>query len=80
MFIYKITVLPLNQCYIGFDTKEVYKQSRWKTHLKESKVNTKGKLHKAINLYGKEHCLYEVLEKDFSFSQILIHLMNIRLI
>lgn len=65
MFIYKITVIPLNQCYIGFDTKEVYKHSRWKTHIKESKINPKGKLHKAINVYGEQNCRYEILEKDF---------------
>jgi hypothetical protein len=66
MFIYKITVLPLNQVYIGLDTKPEYKKSRWKTHCKESIVDPKGKLHIAINKYGKENCLYEILENGFT--------------
>ena len=36
MYIYKITVVPLNQCYIGFDTKPSYKLNRWKTHCQNS--------------------------------------------
>jgi len=73
MFIYKITVVPLNQIYIGLDTKPEYKKSRWKTHCKESIADPKGKLHIAINKYGKENCVYEVLENGFtSTSQLAL--------
>jgi hypothetical protein len=66
MFIYKITVLPINQVYIGFDTKHEYKKSRWKTHCRESLRNPKGKLHLAINEYGPENCRYEVIARGFT--------------
>jgi hypothetical protein len=66
MFIYRITVLPLNQCYIGLDTGPEYKESRWRAHCKESINNPKGKLHKAINQFGPENCVYEVIERGFT--------------
>jgi hypothetical protein len=63
MFIYKITVLPIQQVYIGLDTKEPYKESRWKTHKRESK-DGKGKtaLHKSMYAHGIENCLYEIID------------------
>lgn len=73
MFIYKITVLPINQCYIGLDTKPEYKKSRWKTHIKESKTDPRGKFHIALHQYGSEKCVYEVLDRDFiSVSQLAL--------
>jgi hypothetical protein len=73
MFIYKITVLPINQIYIGLDTKPEYKKSRWKTHCKESINEPKGKLHRAINKYGQENCKYEVIERGFdTISQLAL--------
>lgn len=73
MFIYKITVVPLNQVYIGLDTKPEYKKARWKTHRKESITNPKGKFHSAIHQYGVENCLYEVIESGFtSISQLAL--------
>lgn len=65
MFIYKITVVPLNKVYIGLDTKPEYKMARWKIHCKESSFNPKSKLHSAMFQYGKENCIYEVIERDF---------------
>lgn len=73
MFIYKITVIPLNQVYIGLDTKPEYKMARWKTHCKESINNPKGKFHQAIHQYGSENCLYEVIDRGFtSISQLAL--------
>jgi hypothetical protein len=73
MFIYKVTVTPLNQVYIGLDTKPEYKKARWKTHLKESITNPKGKFHIAIHQYGSENCIYEVLENGFTtISQLAL--------
>lgn len=66
MFIYKVTIIPLNQVYIGLDTKPEYKKARWKTHIKESITNPKGKFHIAINQYGVENCIYEVIENGFN--------------
>ena len=67
MFIYKITVVPLNQCYIGLDTKPSYKQSRWKEHCRAAfKGIRKRKIHDAMRLYGIENCIYEVIEDNFT--------------
>jgi len=73
MFIYKVTVVPLNQVYIGLDTKPEYKKSRWKTHLRESIKDPKGKFHLAINQFSPENCVYEVIESGFaSVSQLAL--------
>jgi len=73
MFIYKIAVSPINQVYIGLDTKPEYKKSRWKVHCKASTNNPKGKLHNAIYLYGAENCIYEVIERGFAtISQLAL--------
>jgi len=66
MFIYKITVTPINKVYIGLDTNPEYKQGRWKTHRAESKNNPRNTLHKAMNKYGAENCTYEVIDRDFT--------------
>lgn len=66
MFIYKITVIPINKVYIGLDTKPSYKLSRWKTHCNESRKNCKTKLHAAIKEHGIENCKVEVVEDNFS--------------
>jgi hypothetical protein len=73
MFIYKVTIIPLNQVYIGLDTKPEYKMSRWKTHLKNSITNPKGKFHQAIHKYGSKNCVYEVIDSGFtSISQLAL--------
>jgi hypothetical protein len=66
MFIYKITVLPLNKSYIGLDTSASYKQARWKSHCRDSVHNPKGKLHQAMHQYGINNCNYEIIEDNFS--------------
>lgn len=67
MFIYKITVIPLNQVYIGLDTKPVYKQARWKEHCRAAfKGQKKRKIHDAMREYGIEQCLYEVIDSNFN--------------
>jgi hypothetical protein len=66
MFIYKITVIPLNQVYIGLDTKPSYKLSRWNKHQKESISRCKTKLHKAISVHGIENCTIEILQDGFN--------------
>jgi len=65
MFIYKITVVPVNKIYIGLDTKPSYKLSRWKHHCIESKTRCQTDLHKTMNLYGIESCNIEILEDNF---------------
>lgn len=66
MFIYKITVIPLNQVYIGMDTELEYKKSRWKDHCRESKKETNRKIHLAMKEHGIENCTYEVIERGFT--------------
>lgn len=73
MYIYKITVTPLNQCYIGFDTKPSYKLSRWKAHCLLSLKLGNTKLYQAMNRYGVENCLIEVIEDNFeSISKLAL--------
>jgi len=73
MYIYKITVVPLNQCYIGFDTKPSYKLSRWKTHCQNSMICTNTKLYCAMDKYGIENCLVEIVEDNFdSISKLAL--------
>jgi hypothetical protein len=66
MFIYKITILPINKVYIGLDTKPEYKKNRWKEHCRESIKNPRGKLHENMNLYGIDNCQYEVIQNGFN--------------
>jgi len=66
MYIYKITVLPLDQCYIGFDTAPSYKLKRWKTHCKNACKNPNTKLYKAISNYGIKNCKIEIVEDSFT--------------
>lgn len=66
MFIYKITVIPLNQVYIGMDTEPLYKKARWKDHCRESKKITKRKVHLAMQTYGIDQCSYEIVEDGFT--------------
>ena len=65
MFIYKITVIPINQVYIGLDTNPSYKLSRWNKHQKEANSRCKTKLHSAMKQYGIENCTIEVIEDNF---------------
>jgi group I intron endonuclease len=73
MYIYKITVLPLNQCYIGFDTAPSYKLKRWKAHCKNAYTNPNTRLYKAISDHGIENCSIEILEDNFtSFTSLAL--------
>lgn len=65
MFIYKITVIPLNQVYIGFDTGPSYKLKRWKTHCQNSIKNPNTKLYRAMAEYGIDNCRIEIVEDNF---------------
>lgn len=77
MFIYKITVIPLNQVYIGMDTGPVYKKSRWRAHQRESIKNPKTKLHIAMNTYGIDNCIIEVIQDGFlSIANLAIAEIN----
>jgi len=67
MFIYKITVIPLNQVYIGLDTGPSYKLSRWKIHQELAKnPEPKTKLYKAMSKFSKEDTIVEILEDGFT--------------
>jgi hypothetical protein len=80
MFIYKITVLPENKVYIGFDTHAEHKKGRWKQHCKQAfQEEPRYKLHKAMRSAGLENCIYEVIEKGFS-SLIALALAEIKYI
>ena len=77
MFIYKITVIPINQIYIGFDTAPSYKLKRWKTHCKNALKNPNTKLYKAMSMYGVENCTVEIIEDNFiSVSSLALAEIN----
>jgi hypothetical protein len=66
MFIYKITIIPTSQVYIGLDTNPEYKKCRWKAHCRDANINSKRKIHRAMAQYGIENCSYEILESGFT--------------
>jgi len=68
MFIYKITVIPTNKCYIGFDTAPSYKLARWKVHCRNAKASTNNytKLYIAMSDAGIENCKVEIVEDTFT--------------
>ena len=66
MFIYKITVIPLNQVYIGLDTKPSYKLSRWKIHQQLAEKNPKTKLHKAMSIVTANDYRIDIIEEGFT--------------
>ena len=63
MYIYKITVLPINQSYIGLDTKPSYKMSRWKGHQRDH-VLGRTKLHRAMLEHGLDQCKVEIVHDN----------------
>ena len=65
MFIYKITILSLNQVYIGLDTKPSYKLARWKEHCRNANRGHLSKLYDAMREHGIENCLVEIEEDNF---------------
>lgn len=66
MYIYKITVLPINQIYIGFDTQPSYKLKRWKSHCKNALPQSTNKLHQAMAKFGIDNCKVEIIEDGFT--------------
>jgi len=74
MYIYKITVVPLNQIYIGFDTHPSYKLRRWKTHCKNAnKHQYQTKLYQAMSTYGVDNCTIDIIEDHFtSITQLAL--------
>ena len=80
MYIYKITVLPLNKVYIGFDTKPSYKLSRRTVYIKEPrKLLPITKLHKAMKLYGIDNCIIKI-EQDNILTIGQLALSEIKLV
>jgi hypothetical protein len=58
--------MPLNQVYIGFDTKQRYKLSRWKVHCRNAKKSPTTKLYTAMSAAGLENCKVEIVEDNFT--------------
>lgn len=66
MYIYKITVTPIEKVYIGLDTHPSYKLKRWKEHCKNVSKQYKTKLYQAMYAHGIENCTIEILADNFS--------------
>ena len=70
MFIYKITNIETNLCYIGLDTKDEYKQKRWKDHQRDCcKVDSKFYLALRNNI---ENFTYEVIFRTSEIEELLL--------
>jgi hypothetical protein len=73
MFIYKITNLENNLCYIGFDTHTEYRQARWKAHQKNCLIQDT-KFYIALR-ENREKFNYEIIDHadkiiDLAFKEI----------
>lgn len=66
MYIYKITVTPIEKVYIGLDTHPSYKLKRWKEHCKNVPKQYKTKLYQAMYEHGIKNCTIEILADNFS--------------
>jgi hypothetical protein len=72
MFIYKI--IAGDKSYIGFDSNEVYKQTRWKQHQHAAFVaDINSKLYNHMREVGITNCTYEIIEEGVeSLSKLAI--------
>ena len=80
MFIYKITIHPINQVYIGLDTKDSNKLYRWYDHLRTIKrCEPKTKLHMALKEYGPENASIDIIHNnvDTLFELICLEIFYI---
>lgn len=69
MLIYKVTNLIDNKIYIGQTTQSL--TERWQQHCHRSPSQTyKSHLHSAIQKYGKEHFLIEILDKTETLEEL----------
>lgn len=69
MFIYKITNIKTNDCYIGKTTKTP--ELRFKQHLSYAKSGGKTHLCNALNKYGKECFSLSIIEEDIKTHEEL---------
>ena len=76
MYIYKITVLPINQVYIGLDTGDSKKLKRWKQHLNDCQKKQDTKLQKALYHYGVNQSKIEVIHDNV---QSIFDLLNLEI-
>ena len=74
MFIYKITNLINGKCYIGLDSKEKEKETRWNQHKKAASgkyiLQSKSKFIPALRKHGIENFSYEVLEEHDTIENL----------
>lgn len=71
MFIYKITNMVNNKCYIGYDSGDIDSQKRWLYHQKNYKYATTKVLYLAMQKYGLENFMYEVIEQVDTPEQLI---------
>lgn len=77
MFIYKITNLINGKAYIGADSSDQKKGSRWREHRrltrKYLKENTKSSkyLYNAMMKYGINNFLYEIIDNAKSWNELM---------
>jgi hypothetical protein len=70
MFIYKITNLDNNLCYIGLDTHEEYKQKRWKDHKRDCQ-KIESKFYKAFR-DNVDKFSYEILYRTTEIGDLMM--------
>lgn len=59
MIVYKHTCLISGKCYVGITVKTM--KARWAEHCSDASRNKKRKFFAAINKYGKDNWIHEVL-------------------
>lgn len=59
MIVYKHTSIVSGKCYIGITVKRM--EDRWAEHCSDANRNKKRKFFAAINKYGKDNWIHEVL-------------------
>lgn len=69
MIIYKHTCISNGKSYIGLTVKTM--EARWVEHCSDANRNKKRKFFAALNKYGKENWLHEVLFESDNEAEIL---------
>lgn len=74
MFIYKITNIINNMCYIGFDTGKEDKMNRWKTHIFCAETGKspghRSKIFNAMKKYGVKNFKCEIIDRANTFKEL----------
>lgn len=69
MVVYKHTCIISNKCYVGLTVKTM--EARWAEHISDAKRNKRRKFFAALNKYGTENWIHEILFESDIEQEIL---------